>query len=343
MNQSKPIVDAHLDLAYNAAWGRDPRRPAREQIELPFGIATVGLPDLRAGGVKLVCATIFAQPADKDVPGGYRDAGGAHAQALSQLAWYGQQVRDGLMELVTGASQLQPLQSSRDGVQTPATALPAVLLMEGADPIRTPAEIDYFFNAGVRIVGLAWKQTRYAGGTGAPGPLTREGVELVRELDRFGIIHDASHLAEESFWQLMKLTSGPVIASHSNCRAIVPGDRHITDDMIREIARRGGIVGINFYHKFLLPPDQLGKRRATLQDVARHMDHVCQITGSADHVGIGTDMDGGLGREQIPVEIETSADLPKLAGALGASGFSDSQTAAIMGGNWLRYFGEKLP
>jgi len=332
MNQSLPIVDAHLDLAYNAAWGRDPCRPAREQIELPFGIATVGLPDLRAGGVELICATIFAQPADKDVPSGYRDSDSAHAQALSQLSWYRDRFKDGVLSL-----------TAHSALGLTADATNCVLLMEGADPVRTPADIEYFFNAGVRIVGLAWKQTRYAGGTGAPGPLTREGVELVKELDGFGVIHDASHLAEESFWQLMKLTSGPVIASHSNCRAIVPGDRHLTDDMIREIARRGGVVGVNFYHKFLLPPDELGKRRANLADVVRHIHHVCQITGSADHVGIGTDMDGGLGREQIPVEIETSADLPKLAGALGADGFADSQVAAIMGGNWLRYLAKNLP
>src|SRR5688572_22263158 len=276
------IVDAHLDLAYNVTRGRDPRRPAREQPVADNEIATVGLPDLRAGGVGLICATIFAEPLSDHRPKGYRDADEAHAQALSQVGWYEQQFADGLMRPVRSADELpsgtgfQPV-SDDHGLKTRGTAAqPAILLMEGADPIRTPADVQLFHDAGVRIVGLAWKRTRYAGGTSQPGPLTAEGKELVRELDRFKIIHDASHLAEESFWNLLDLTAGPVIASHSNCRAIVPGDRHLTDEMIRAIADRGGVVGINFYDKFLLPPDEHGKRRATLADVVRHIQHVCE-------------------------------------------------------------------
>jgi membrane dipeptidase len=135
-----------------------------------------------------------------------------------------------------------------------------------------------------------------------------------------------------------------VIASHSNCRAIVgDGDRHLTDAMIREIARRGGVIGINFFDRFLLPRSEHGKRRATLADVVNHVRHICDLTGSAKHVGIGTDMDGGLGREQIPVEIRTSADLPRMAEALSAAGFDDSDTMAVMGKNWLNYFSRALP
>jgi membrane dipeptidase len=215
--------------------------------------------------------------------------------------------------------------------------------MEGADPIRSPADVETFFNGGVRIVGLAWKRTRYAGGTGNPGPLTPDGHALVRELDRFGIIHDASHLAEESCWNLLDVTGGSVIASHSNCRAIVPGDRHLSDDMIRAIAQRGGVIGINFFDKFLLPPDEYGKRRASLNDVVRHIQHICDLVGDAKHVGLGTDMDGGLGREQIPMEIETSADLPRVCDALAAGGFSDDEVRAIAGENWLSFFVRALP
>jgi membrane dipeptidase len=239
----------------------------------------------------------------------------------------------------------KPLERLAHGRDTRATvhAQPFILLMEGADPIRSPDDVRLFHDAGVRIVGLAWKRTRHAGGTGAPGPLTPEGRDLVRVLDEFQMIHDASHLAEESFWNLMDLTSGPVIASHSNCRAIVPGDRHLSDDMIRAIAERGGVIGINFYDKFLLPPDEHGKRRATLNDVVRHVRHICDLTGSASHVGIGTDMDGGLGREQIPVEIESIADLHKLGDNLTASGFGDNDVSGITGANWSRFFARCLP
>src|SRR5262245_2990457 len=246
------IVDAHLDIAYNAARGRDPRMPAREQPVVDNEIATVGLPDLRAGNVGLICATIFAEPVSEHRPRGYRNAEEAHAQALSQLEWYGQATRDGLMRCVRSAGDLprgtafQPRSESapqEHALPTCATsAQPFILLLEGADPIRTPDDVQRFHDAGVRIVGLAWKRTQYAGGTGAPGPLTPVGRDLVGMLDRFTMIHDASHLAEESFWDLMNLTSGPLIASHSNCRAIVPGDRHLTDEMIREIAKRGGVI-----------------------------------------------------------------------------------------------------
>jgi membrane dipeptidase len=215
--------------------------------------------------------------------------------------------------------------------------------MEGADPLRTPADIQPWFDAGLRIVGLAWKQTRYAGGTGDPGPLTSDGVAMAKALDQRGIVHDASHLAEESFWQLMNLTRGPVMASHSNCRSIVPTDRQLSDEMIRAIFARNGVIGINFFDKFLLPPDVQGKRRATLADVVAHMKHMCDLAGDARHVSIGTDMDGGLGRNEIPIEIETSADLPRLAESLSAAGFGDADVAGIMGGNWLEFFGRSLP
>ncbi|MGH7176237.1 MAG: dipeptidase [Tepidisphaeraceae bacterium] len=334
------IVDAHLDLAYNAMLGRDVRLPARQQPAWNNQIATVGLPDLRAGGVGLVCATIFCPPREGcDDPDGYTTPDEARALALRQLAWYRSIIDEGLMRFVedgalkieSGAESFTPHPQS------------AILLLEGADALRTPDDVPEWFDAGLRIVGLAWKRTRYAGGTGAPGPLTADGVALVRELDRFGIIHDASHLAEESFFQLLDLTDGPIIASHSNCRAIVPGDRHLSDQMIRALIARGGVVGINLFHKFLLPPDEHGKRRATLNDVVRHVNHICELAGNANHVGLGTDMDGGLGREQIPVEIQTSADLPRVGDALSASGFGDVDVNAIISENWTQFMQRSLP
>lgn len=329
------IVDAHLDLAYNALRNRDVLRPAREQAADEEGIPSVGLPDLRAGHVGLICATIFCAP-DSPKERGYRTPDEAHSSALEQLRWYQKQARDGQIKLVTDRARV-PLES--DSHRT----INAILLLEGADPIRSPEDVAILFDAGVRIVGLAWKATRYAGGTGMPGPLTSEGVRLVRELDRFGIIHDASHLAEESFWQLLDQSGGKVIASHSNCRAIVPTDRQLSDPMIRAIASRGGIIGINFYDRFLIPPAEQGKRRASLGDVVHHLRHMCEVIGDDIHVGIGTDMDGGLGREQIPIEIQTSADLPRLAEALSTGGFDDQAVRGILGRNWQRFFAEALP
>lgn len=328
------IVDAHLDLAYNAINGREVTRPAAEQTaRFGDGTPSVGLPDLRAGGVGLICATIFCEPA-KGEARGYRTAEEARGQALAQLRWYQTQVKDGLIELVTKPSQIL----SEAGAKTQA-----IVLMEGGDPLRSVDDVAEWFEVGLRIVGLAWKGTRMAGGTGEPGPLTMEGREIIKALDGRGIIHDTSHLAEESFWQLLEATSGPVMASHSNCRSIVPTDRQLSDEMIIALGQRGGVIGINFFDKFLLRPGEYQKRRARRSDLIEHVRHMCDLIGDAEHVGIGTDMDGGFGMEHIPEEIKTSADLPVIAEALAAAGFGAAEVEGIMGGNWVRFFRSALP
>jgi membrane dipeptidase len=335
MIPSPPIVDAHLDLAYNALRGREVLRPAVEQTADEEGIPSVGLPDLHAGNVALVCGTIYCAPCLKEGEAGYRTADEAHAAATEQYDWYRQRERDGTMRIVRTRDEVPSAPS-------PST-IPMILLMEGADPMRTPGDVAPWFERGLRMIGLAWKRTRYAGGTGAPGPLTAEGVALVKELDQHGLIHDASHLAEESFWQLLEVSDGPVCASHSNCRAIVPTDRQLSDEMIRALVRRGGVIGINFYDKFLLAPNEYKTRRATLEDVVRHVKHICEIAGNADHVAIGTDMDGGFGRDQIPEEIRTAGDLPKIGEALDRARFAPSDVAGVLGGNWMRFFRACLP
>jgi membrane dipeptidase len=291
------------------------------------------LPDLREGGIGLICATIFCAP-DDPKERRYRNAQEAYEAGTAQLTWYEQQNAVGEIILVKNRADLS--QVGGDG------KLRAIVLLEGADPLRTPADVKPFVDRGVRIVGLAWRQTRYAGGTGMPGPLSPDGVSLVKELDRHGVIHDASHLAEQSFWQLLEISQGRVMASHSNCRHFVPTDRQLSDAMIRAIVERNGVIGINFYDRFLIPPADYGKRRANLDDVALHIRYMCDLIGNAKHVAIGTDMDGGLGREQIPVEIETSADLPRIGEALNKVGFDDEAVRGILGQNWMNFFTSAL-
>src|SRR5438270_6087222 len=158
------IVDAHLDLSYNALRGRDVLRPAREQTADEEGIPTVGLPDLKAGGVGLVCATVFTMPSLDGKPG-YRDADEAYADGQHHLQWYRALIDAGAMRFVTTSGELAQVREDRSTQH-------AIMLLEGADPLRTPADVAAWHTAGLRIVGLAWRQTRFAGGTGAPGPLT---------------------------------------------------------------------------------------------------------------------------------------------------------------------------
>lgn len=327
------IADAHLDLAYNAMRGRDVVRPADQQAPDNEGTPSVGLPNLRRGGVGLVCGTVFCEPASRNAHG-YRTPDEAAAMARPQLEWYHRIEAEGHIRIVRRSADVPTL---------PPPLPHVILLMEGADPLRNADDVRQWHEDGLRIVGLAWKRTRLAGGTGDPGPLSGEGVELVRSLDQFGIIHDVSHLAEESFWQLLDISAGPVIASHSNCRAYIPTDRHLSDEMIKALVVRGGVIGINFYDRFLVPPTQYGQRRATLDDVVEHIRRICDIAGSARHVGLGTDMDGGFGMEKIPAEIATSADLPKVAQKLADAGFGTDDVRRIMGGNWIEFFGRHLP
>ena len=336
-------VDAHLDLAYIASRGRDLAVSAARQPAVEGETPTVSFPDLAAGGVGLACATIFCEPQSPTHPAGYADAEGARLQALGQLAWYRRQAEAGRVRIVRGTGVPPASSGEKSGRDARSTEepLPIVLLMEGADALRSPADVAGWHAGGLRMVGLAWKTTAHAHGTGDPGPLTPAGVEMVRELDRFGMIHDASHLAEAAFWQLLEVAEGPICATHSNCRALVgpdPAARQLSDEMIRALIGRGGVIGINFYDRFLLPPDVLATRRATLADMAAHADHVCQLAGDAMHVGLGTDLDGGFGRERVPAEIETAADLPKVGDALAAAGFLDADVAGVMGENWRQFF-----
>ena len=329
------IVDAHLDIACNVFEGRDVLMPALEQMADEQGIPTVGLPDLKAGRIGLICGTLFT--AHKSfMKTGYTTPEEACDLAAKQANWYQQQEMAGRLRLVRRSEDLP-------SADEPGTALHSIMLMENADPILTPDHIGWWHLQGVRIVGMAWKQTRYAGGTGFPGGLSDLGRALVKEMDAVGIIHDVSHLAEASFWQLLELTSGPVMASHSNCRKIVPTDRQLSDEMIRAIVARNGVIGINFYDRFLIPPGEREGRRARLSDVMKHVQHICDVAGDTDHVGIGTDFDGGLGREQIPEEIITAADLHKLADEAGRHGFSAADQQKLMSGNWLRFFRANLP
>ncbi|HEY1686086.1 MAG TPA: membrane dipeptidase [Tepidisphaeraceae bacterium] len=348
------IVDAHLDLAYNVGRGRDVRQPAAQQPIAENEIATVGLPDLRAGKITLICATIFCMPRIGNKPG-YTNAAEAAEQAKKQYDWYQKQWDADELKLVRSASELpQPSPETkkkgddmfawvREPEPPKKSAIPMLLLMEGADAMESPRDVGKWFDKGVRIMGLAWRRTRMAGGTGEPGPLTDEGRDVVKAMDQVGMIHDMSHLAEEAFWQLLEMTQKPVIASHSNCRSIVPTDRQLSDPMIRAIIERRGVIGMNFYDKFLMNPADYGKRRCELRDMIAHIQHICDLAGSAQYAALGSDMDGGLGREQIPREIETIADLHRIADALAAAGFTDVDVHAIMGENWLLFFKQNLP
>lgn len=342
------IVDAHEDIAYNAlVLGRDPRRAAKEtraaEPEKPKGgIATVGLDDLIAGNVRIIFATIYVSPAGgSNTPGKtYVTAEEASALAQEQLAYYALLAADPRISLITTRADVKRVLEAEE------SRIGLVLLMEGADPIVKPEDVVLWHEGGVRIIGPAWSQTRYSGGTGKPGPLTELGKELMGEMSRAGFILDTSHMAEESFFQALDLFQGTVIASHSNTRKFVDTDRQLSDEMIRALVKRDGVIGAVFYNQFLVKQwrqNGADKQAVTFNDVIDHMKHICDLAGDATHCGIGTDFDGGFGMEATPTEIDTAADLAKFADALTSAGFKDAEVRGIMGENWIRILNRGLP
>ncbi len=349
------LVDAHLDLAYNALLGYDVRLPLNELRATPVGLdlaarrqtPTVSLPALKAGHVAVVFGTIFVLPADApgDLRGeGYTTAEQAHAAGAQQLAFYRELQNDRLARLIANSSDLQALLAGRER-DAAAAPLGIVPLMEGADPIRQPSELPWWVAQGVRIVGPAWSATRYSGGTARPGPLTADGRTLMAEMNSAPVALDASHMAEESFWQALDLFHGPLIASHSNCRRFVPTDRHLSDDMIRAIVERDGVIGVVIYNRFLDAgwTDGAPKDAVRLEAVVRHIEHICELAGDTGHAAIGTDLDGGYGIEQTPNDLDTIADVQKIPDLLRKRGYGEEDVAAVMHGNWLRLLERGLP
>jgi membrane dipeptidase len=332
------IVDAHLDLAMNALQGNRNLSHRVAEIRAVEGadgdIATVSLPELRAGGVFLCLATLIARSTGQPVP--HLDFGSpaqAYGVAHGQLAYYQALALLGQGQIIVDWPSLQ---AHHHRWQTQPTTAPLGLIinMEGADPILSPKHLADWHRAGLRVLALAhYGPGRYAGGTGTTLGLSETGPALLREMARLGIVLDVSHLSDPAFEQALAEFSGPVLASHSNCRALSPKQRQLSDAQLRAIIKRGGVVGIALFDRMLTPAGPV-----SLGDVARHIDHICQLAGSVRQVGIGSDLDGGFGRARIPTELDTIADLPQLGAILQQQGYSESDVAAILHKNWLDFF-----
>jgi membrane dipeptidase len=303
----------------------------------------VGLPEWLEGRVAVVFGTVYAAPARRGRMSGpqvYSNAEEAHAIGQEQLDTYHRLADE--EEQIALVDSLDDLDEVLESWERASPRVGIVPLMEGADPIREPAEAELWFERGVRLVGLSWKAgTRYAGGDGAQGPLTDLGRELLEVMADLGMILDVSHLAEESFFEAVARFEGQVVATHANPRALAPGPRHLSDEMIRRLAERDGVVGIVPANSFLCP--DWTTTPVTLSDVVAAIDHVCQVVGDASHVGLGSDFDGGFGANDTPAALDTVADLKRIGPALGEAGYDEEHVEAILGGNWLRVLRRTLP
>lgn len=347
-------IDAHLDLAMNAMeWNRDLREPvsgirARENgmnDKPDRGKGTVSLPALREGNIGLVVATQIARfvAADNPLPGWYSPPQ-AWAQSQGQLAWYKAMEEEREMIMIKDRRSLElHLAIWCDGTPNDHKPVGYILSLEGADSLITIQYLERAHQYGLRALGPAhYGPGRYANGTDASGHMNADGLALLKEMERLNIILDATHLCDDAFWQAMNHYNGPVWASHNNCRSIVNHNRQFSDEQLKILIERDAVIGAAMDAWMIVPnwirrqsdPIQMA---CNLERLIDHIDHICQLAGNSLHTGIGSDLDGGYGREQSPYDIDTIADLQYFPALLKKRGYSEADIVNIMHGNWLRF------
>jgi len=352
MAQPNIIFDAHLDMAWNAVeWNRDLMLPVSEirKFEQHFeniipGEATVSWTELKKGRVGMTISTLLPRLHRKDKARSfYQSDEAAYACAYGQLAYYRAMVEKGVLRCIDSKQALEEhIADWETADETGDLPIGYILSMEGAPPILAPSQIAEWSEAGLKILGPAhYGANKYCHGTGSEGGLKPDGVELLKEMDKVGMLLDATHLADQTFWEALDVFQGSVLASHHNCRSLVDADRQLTDDQIKALIERGSVIGAAFDCWMLTPGWVIGvttPENTSIEHVVDHIDHVCQIAGNAKHSGIGTDLDGGFGKEQTPHDLETIADLNKVAEILDKRGYSQADIDGIMYKNFTDFF-----
>ena len=347
------LVDAHLDLSMNAMeWNRDLRKPVNEIRQREKGLTdkpdrgnnTVCFPELRKGNIGLVVATQIARYVSPENPlPGWHSPEQAWAQTQAQLAWYKAMEEDGELVQVKDLAGLEQHLKYWENETSQKKAIGFILSLEGADSIVTLHHLERAYAYGLRALGPAhYGPGRYAQGTDATGYMGANGRALLKEMEDLGIILDATHLCDDSFWEAMDHYHGPVWASHNNCRALVNHNRQFSDEQLKELISRGAVIGgvldawmmVPNWERRVSDPRQMNCNLEVLID---HMDHICQLAGNSLHIGIGSDLDGAFGKEQSPYDIDTIADLQNIPLLLARRGYRDEDIRNIAHGNWLRF------
>ena len=329
------IVDAHLDLAMNAVeWNRDLQKKVDEINALEKGMkdkpdrgnATVALPELRQGNIGLVVATQIARV---ETPGsgikGWASPQAAWNQTQLQLEWY---------KSMEAAGEMVQIKNNQD--------LAAHLLLWNNELPNHNKPVGYIHAYGLRALGPAhYGPGRYANGTNATGKLNAQGKALLKEMDALNMILDATHLCDDAFWEAIEIYQGTIWASHHNCRSLVNHNRQLSDEMIKVLIQKNAVIGAALDAWMMVPDWERGvstplAKQCNLEKMIDHMDHICQIAGNTNHIGMGTDLDGAFGKEQCPYDINSVADLQIVPNLLMKRGYTADDCEKIMHGNWLR-------
>lgn len=347
----KFIIDAHLDLSMNAMeWNRDLRHEVSYIRKSEAGLKdfpdreknTVSFPAMRKGNIGICVATLIARYVKPNNPlPGWNSPEQAWAQTQAQLAWYRAMEKDGALVQLKSASALK--QHFASWQQEKELPLGYVLSLEGADSIVSIEHLELMYKEGLRAIGAAhYGPGTYAHGTDSEGGIGQKGKDLVRKVEELGLILDLTHLCDISFWETLDCYDGPLWASHSNCRTLVPNHRQFSDEQIKAIVARKGIIGMAFDAWMIIPDWKRGITTPKgsglkIETIIAHIDHICQLTGSSENLMIGSDLDGGFGKEQCPYDLETIADLQKLDDLLSQKGYSSSDIDNILYKNALHF------
>lgn len=354
MKKQRLIFDAHLDLSMNAMeWNRDLRLSIaeinnREQgmVDKPDrGNATVSFGELTRGNIGIVVATQIARYVEKgsSLPGWYSPEQ-AWAQTQGQLAWYKAMESDGQLRMIKTKTDLEEhLAIWNDHTDQADKPIGYLLSLEGADSLIDLSYLEFAYEQGLRAVGPAhYGAGRYANGTDSKGKLNEMGIALLREMERLEMILDVTHLNDDAFWDALNRFNGPIWASHNNCRVIVDHNRQFSDEMIKALISKNAVIGVALDAWMMVPNWIRGISNpktinCSLEVMANHIDHICQLAGNINHVGVGSDLDGAFGREQCPFDLQTIADVQFVFEILSKRGYNEEALDKIAHQNWINF------
>lgn len=320
LHQNSIVLDTHCDtLTVLLDEGR--------RLAGPGGPGQLDLPRMKAGGIKAQFFAAFIAPE-------YRNMALKRTLELIDIFY---------REIKANSKDIAHVRSAAELEQAVAAGkIAAILSIEGGEALAgSLGVLRVLYQAGVRSITLTWNgrnelgEGACAAGGGAAGPgagLTAFGVSVVKEMNELGMLVDISHLSERGFWDVIEISTQPVIASHSNCRALCDHPRNLTDAQIQAIARRGGVIGVNFV------PDFLGGVKPAVDDVLAHIEHLIAV-GGEDCAGLGSDFDGTAA---LPAGLNDCSCLPLLTSGMLARGYSEKVIKKVLGGNFLRVIKEVI-
>ncbi|MGA2783639.1 MAG: dipeptidase [Candidatus Bathyarchaeia archaeon] len=327
LHKRATVVDAHIDTLLEIMV--PPARPIKVPTPRKFGERSskghVDLPRLLESGVDLQIFAVYIQPE-------YKIERALH-RALQVIDRFYKELHDheDKMMLFTKVSDVR--EAEKQG------KIAAMLSIEGGEAVEADLGIlRMLYRLGLRAMTLTWNErNQIADGAGegrTKGGLTNFGVELVKEMNNLGMVVDVSHINDAGFFDVIETTTKPIIASHSNCRALCNHRRNMTDEMIKILADNGGVMGMNFSASFVTE----NKENATLERLLDHVDHVVKVA-SVEHVGIGSDFDG---IENTPKGLEDVTRMPYLTEGLVKRGYKEDEIRKILGENFLRVFSKVI-